>query len=86
MITTYEKESIRKGKEERKREDRGRLALAVITFLLAVGTAHAAQETTPEPGPTTPADDLPAEFKLLLGTDSEQRLPMDACRQERKGS
>jgi hypothetical protein len=48
----------------------GRLALAVIAFLLAVGAAHAAQETTLEPGPTAPADDLPAEFKLLLGTDS----------------
>ncbi len=51
--------------------DGGLIALTVITVLLAVGAAHAAQESTLEPGPTAPADDLPAEFKLLLGTDSE---------------
>jgi hypothetical protein len=39
----------------------------VVPVLLALGAANAAQVT----GPTAPADDLPAEFKLLLGTDSE---------------
>ena len=47
------------------------IAFAVLPVLLAVGAANAAEETGRETAQTAPTDDLPAEFKILLGTDSE---------------
>jgi len=47
------------------------IAFAVLPVLLAVGAANAAQETGRETAQTAPVDDLPAEFKILLGTDAE---------------
>jgi len=48
-------------------KDEAPILLVVVPVLLALGAAGAAQET----GQTSRADDLPAEFKILLGTDSE---------------
>ncbi len=48
------------------------IAFAAIPVLLAVGAANAAQETGREPAQTAPTDDLPAEFKILLGTEAGQ--------------
>lgn len=50
-----------------KAKDAGPILFAVVPVLLALGATCAAQE----PGPTARADDLPAEFRLLLGTDSK---------------
>lgn len=52
------------------------IAVAAMCALLAADAAHAAQQAAQDTGmesaPTSPADDLPAEFKLLLATDAEQ--------------
>ena len=49
-----------------KSNDRLAILFAVVPVLLALAAVGGAQEI----GQTTPADDLPAEFKVLWGTDS----------------
>ena len=50
----------------KKAKDRLLILFAVVPVLLALETVGAAEEI----GQTTPADDMPSEFKVLWGTDS----------------